>query len=137
MRQGVEGRIQYIQEVLQNILSGKHYIYDRDAWTESEDVIQRNLEKLRKLRRCLSLIKLVEKYWKKSKATVKSRQPSLKILEKIQAKIVRFLHKKDDDKIEGYFSVKKLVKSYQKLLLEKRFDLIGHHLRQKKRNVAQ
>jgi len=127
-RRGVEGKIKYLEKLLNNIVTGKHFIFDQDAWTESEDVIEGNLEKLRKLRKCLNLIKMVEKYWKRKK-------PKLKVIEKIQAKVLNFLNKKDDldhQQREGSFSVKKLVKSYQKLLLEKRIDLLGHRIRQKK-----
>ena len=137
-RQGVEGKIKHLETMLSNVLNEKHFIYDSEAWKEPEEVIQGNLDKLSKLRKCFHLIRIVEKQLKKAKALVRSREPELKVLEKIQAKILAFPNKKESGiKQEGNtFSAKKLIRSYRKLLLQKRIDLLSHNLRQNKRNFA-
>ena len=134
---GVESKIKSLETVLRNILNGKHFIYDRDAWTEPEDVIHGSLAKLNKLKKCLKLIKVVEKYLKKTKAR------KAKMLENIQAKISCFLERQAEGQGQGDGrqhqeggKFNKLVKSYQKLLLDKRMDIIRHTLGQKKRNFA-
>ena len=146
---GVELQIKNLETVMENIHSGDHYIYDKDAWKEPEEVIIGNLEKLGKMRKCLNLLKMAEKYWKKGNVEMKKegnderkiRMPKLKILGKIQAKILKFLKRKDEGsekqkrQREGP-SVKRLVESYNKILLDKRFDLLSHQIKQKKRNFG-
>ena len=138
---GVELQIKNMETVMENIQSGDHYIYDKDAWKNSEDVIIGNLEKLRKMRKCLNLIKLAEKYWKKANVEAKTRMPKMKVLEKIQAKILKFLKRNDEGREKQNsgrerHSVKRLLESYNKILLEKRFDLLSHQIKQKKRNFG-
>ena len=139
---GVEGQIENLENMMENIVSGDHYIYDKDAWKESEEVIVGILEKHRKMRKCLNLITLAEKYWKKgNNVEMKTRMPKMKVLEKIQAKILKFLKIKDgggekQKRKRERPSEKKLVKSYNKILLEKRFDLLSHKINQKKRNFG-
>ena len=136
-RQGVKARIKYVETFLSNVVSEKVFIYDSEAWKEPEEVIKGKLDKLSRLRKCLDLIRMVEKQWKKAKALVRSREPKLKALEKIQAKILAFLDNKDGgNKEQNTFSVKRLIKSYRKLLLQKRVDLLCHKLRQNKRNIG-
>ena len=140
---GVEGQIENLEKMMENIVSGDHYIYDKDAWKESEEVIVGILEKHRKMRKCLDLITLAEKYWKKGNVSMKTRMPKmkLKVLEKIQAKILKFLKRQDgggekQKRERERPSEKRLVKSYNKILLEKRFDLLSHMINQKKRNFG-
>ena len=146
---GLEEQIDNLENMMENIVSGDHYIYDKDAWKEPEEVIIGNLEKLGKMRKCLNLLKMAEKYWKKGNVEMKKegnderkiRMPKLKILGKIQAKILKFLKRKDEGsekqkrQREGP-SVKRLVESYNKILLDKRFDLLSHQIKQKKRNFG-
>ena len=145
---GLEEQIDNLENMMENIVSGDHYIYDKDAWKEPEEVIIGNLEKLGKMRKCLNLLKMAEKYWKKGNVEMmkgnderKIRMPKLKILGKIQAKILKFLKRKDEGsekqkrQREGP-SVKRLVESYNKILLDKRFDLLSHQIKQKKRNFG-
>ena len=138
---GVKLQIKNLETVMENIESGDHYIYDKDAWKDSEEVIIGNLEKLRKMRKCMNLIKLAEKYWKKGNVEATTRMPKMKILEKIQAKILRFLRRNDEGREKQtrggeQHLVKRLVESYNKILLEKRFDLLSHQIKQKKRNFG-
>ena len=146
---GLEEQIDNLENMMENIVSGDHYIYDKDAWKEPEEVIIGNLEKLGKMRKCLNLLKMAEKYWKKGNVEMKKegnderkiRIPKMKILGKIQAKILKFLKRKDEGsekqkrQREGP-SVKRLVESYNKILLDKRFDLLSHQIKQKKRNFG-
>ena len=145
---GLEEQIDNLENMMEKIVSGDHYIYDKDAWKEPEEVIIGNLEKLGKMRKCLNLLKMAEKYWKKGNVEMKKgnderkiRMPKLKILGKIQAKILKFLKRKDEGsekqkrQREGP-SVKRLVESYNKILLDKRFDLLSHQIKQKKRNFG-
>merc|ERR1711874_789097 len=53
---GVKTQIQNLETMLENIDSGDHYIFDKDAWLDSEDFIIGSLEKLRMMRKCLNLI---------------------------------------------------------------------------------
>ena len=145
---GLEEQIDNLENMMENIVSGDHYIYDKDAWKEPEEVIIGNLEKLGKMRKCLNLLKMAEKYWKKGNVEMKKgnderkiRMPKMKILGKIQAKILKFLKRKDEGsekqkrQREGP-SVKRLVESYNKILLDKRFDLLSHQIKQKNRNFG-
>ena len=145
---GLEEQIDNLENMMEKIVSGDHYIYDKDAWKEPEEVIIGNLEKLGKMRKCLNLLKMAEKYWKKGNVEMKKgnderkiRMPKLKILGKIQAKILKFLKRKDEGsekqkrQREGP-SVKRLVESYNKILLDKRFDLLSHQIKQKNRNFG-
>ena len=146
---GLEEQIDNLENMMEKIVSGDHYIYDKDAWKEPEEVIIGNLEKLGKMRKCLNLLKMAEKYWKKGNVEMKKegnderkiRMPKLKILGKIQAKILKFLKRKDEGsekqkRQKGGPSVKRLVESYNKILLDKRFDLLSHQIKQKKRNFG-
>ena len=145
---GLEGQIENLENMMENILSGDHYIYDKDAWLDSEDFIIGSLEKLRMMRKCLNLIKLAEKYWKKDnfkakegEVEAKIRIPKMKVLEKIQAEILKFFKRNNERREKQNIgrerhSVKRLVESYNKILLEKRFDLLSHKIKQKKRNFG-
>ena len=145
---GVKTQIQNLETMLENIDSGDHYIYDKDAWLDSEDFIIGSLEKLRMMRKCLNLIKLAEKYWKKDnfkakegEVEAKIRIPKMKVLEKIQAEILKFFKRNNERREKQNIgrerhSVKRLVESYNKILLEKRFDLLSHKIKQKKRNFG-
>ena len=147
-KDGVEGQIENVEKMMENILSGDHYIYDKDAWKESEEVIVGILKKHGKMRTCLSLIKLAEKYWKKGNVVAKkgivetkSRILKMKVLTKIQTKILKFLKRKDEGSEKQKRerkrpSEKRLVESYNKILLEKRFDLLSHQIKQGKRNFG-
>ena len=135
----MEGQIENLENVMENILTGDHHIYDKDARIESEDVIVGILEKHRNMRKCLDLIKLTGRYWKKGNVETKIRIPKMKVLADLQGKILKFLKRKDEggEKQKREIqrpSEKRLVKSYNKIWLEKRFNLLSHQINQKKKN---
>ena len=59
--------LKQMEKKFRSILSGKHYIYDTDAWTDTDDILGRYFVKYRGLEKCVSMLEAAERYWPKSK----------------------------------------------------------------------
>ena len=59
--------LKQMEKTFQNILYGSHYIYDREAWTDTDIVLSRFFSKCRGLEKCVILLEAAQKYWTESK----------------------------------------------------------------------
>ena len=58
--------LKQMEKTFQNILCGSHYIYDRDAWTDTDVVLSRYFAKCRGLEKCIYLLEAAKRYWSES-----------------------------------------------------------------------
>ena len=127
--------LKQMDKAVQNILDGKHYIYDRDAWTDTEEVLARFEVKYGGLVKCISLLTEVGKYWKNSdyRGAKWSREraivhkvggkPNKPRNEKDLLKEITSILTSDSDPVINLPS-KDLYHEYNKLLLDKRCEML-------------
>jgi len=134
--------LKYLEKSLRAIISEKHYIYDNDTWKETSEIISKLSEKYNALKKCIKMLKIAEDHWtvseycsarfsvKRLKANVIGGFPNKPILKNI------FHWRLEIAGLKSYkmpYSVKEMTRAYNRILLEKRCEVLGRSTRTKPR----
>jgi len=129
-----------LEITFRNIVKEDHYIYDQDAWKDTDEVILKHLEKYKNLVCCIQMLKEASRYWRKvaySKAIfskermiankVGARNPNKPRNKQKMCLKIQQISLKPDVSLEASFI--RLTKHYNKLLLDKRCELLEYKIK--------
>ena len=135
--------LKQLEIIFGNIVKENHYIYDQDAWKDTDDVISKHLEKYKSLICCIEMLEVANKNWEKTaySGAIFSKQRA------VAYKVGSINPNKPRNKQEMCLTIQKIVnrndvsldasfirlsKHYNKLLLDKRCEMLEFRIKQNK-----
>ena len=125
--------LKQMEKTFENILTGDHYIYDKDAWTETDEILGRYFVRYRGLEKCVSMLEAARRYWTESEYRDAKWSAQREIAHKVggnpnkprqKESLIEEIKMILDCETGLGLPEKELVRQYNKLLLDKRCELL-------------